>query len=145
MSTALPTEPGFGQPGGPLPPVTFGGGGHQTFKGDLADGLYGATCVKVEACVGNFEGKATPQYALLFALEGKESMGELCWYVSRKLSSHPKAKLGPTLDALKITRPTPENPQLDNPVGRKARLLVKNNPRRDGQGTALKITELLAY
>jgi hypothetical protein len=137
---SLPT-PGAGG----LPPVTFGGGGHQTFKGDLADNLYPATCVKIEACVGNFEGKQTPQYVLLFAIEGKESQGELAWYVSRKLSTHPKAKLGPTLDALRLARPTPENPDLPNPVGAKAKLLVKNLPRNDGQqGTRLKVMELLA-
>jgi hypothetical protein len=146
MST--PVASGFGTPtagAGALPPVTFGGGGHQSFKGDLTDGLYPAVCVKIEACESTFEGKTTPQYVFLFALEGATDRGELAWYTSRKLSTHPKAKLPPTLDALKLGRPTPENPVLPNPIGAKARLLVKNVARRDGQGTALKVTEVLAY
>jgi hypothetical protein len=144
MST--PVEPtSFATPPGALPPVTFGGGGHQTFKGSLADGLHPATCVKIEACISTFEGKQTPQYVFLFQIEGRESDGEMAWYASRKLSPHPKAKLGPTIDVLKLARPTPENPALPNPVGAKARLFVKNEPRRDGSGMVLKIKELLAY
>lgn len=143
MSTPVEQSP-FGKPGD-LPPVTFGGGGHQTYKGPDLNGLFPATVKKIEACVGTFEGKQTPQYVLLFEVEGHEGQGELALYVSRKLSTHPKAKLVPTLTALKLALPTPENPQLPNPVGAKARLLVKSEARRDGQGTVVKIKDILAY
>jgi hypothetical protein len=140
---ATPTEANpFGTPGD-LPPVTFSQG-HQTFKGSIGDGLYEATVVKVIACVSTFEGKLTPQYAILFAIAGREGDGELCWYVSRKLSDHPKAKLKPTLTALRLTLPTPENPAMPNPLGAKARLLVKNEARKSGDGVVPRIKEVLS-
>lgn len=146
MST--PTAPtGFGMPGtaggGPLPGVTFGGGGHATFKGTARDGLEPATCVGIEACVSTFEGKTTDQYVFLFTLDSQPEAGNVAWYTSRKMGNHPKMKLPPTLTALKLALPTPENPNMPNPVGAKARLLVKNEPRRDGQGTVLKVKEVL--
>ena len=142
MSTPVEAS-GFGTPG-ELPPVTFSQGGHQTFKGTIQDGLYPATVVKVEACVSTFEGKATPQYAWLFQIDGREGDGEICWYTSRKLVVHPKAKLVPTLTALRLPLPTVENPKMPNPIGSKARLLVKNEARRDGNGTRITVKEVLS-
>lgn len=146
MST--PTAPtGFGTPGtaggGPLPPVNFSTGGHQTFKGSCKDGLEPATCTGIEACISTFEGKQTEQYVFLFTLDSHPNDGVVAWYTSRKFGNHPKMKLPPTLTALKLPFPTPENPNMPNPVGAKARLLVKNEARRDGQGTVLKIKEVL--
>lgn len=145
MST--PTAPtGFGMPGstggGPLPPVNFSSG-HQSFKGTVKDGLEPATCVGIEACVSTFEGKESPQYVFLFTLDSQPEAGNVAWYTSRKFGKHPKMKLPPTLIALKLAAPTPENPNMPNPVGAKARLLVKNEARRDGQGTTLRVKEVL--
>ncbi len=146
MSTPTAST-GFGMPGtsggGALPPVNFSTGGHQTFKGQCKDGLEPATCVGIEACVSTFEGKETPQYVFLFQLDSQPSAGEVAWYTSRKFGNHPKMKLPPTLAALKLAPPTPESPNMPNPVGAKARLLVKNEARRDGQGTVLKVKEVL--
>ncbi len=143
MSTPVEGSP-FGGPGDAPPPVTFSQGGQQTFKGTIADGLYPATLVKVVGCVSTFEGKTTDQYAWLFQVEGRTGDGEVCFYTSRKISTNSKAKLIPLLTALKLPVPTPENPALPNPIGAKARLLIKNEPKRDGSGLRITVKEVLS-
>jgi hypothetical protein len=141
MSTPVEPSP-FGTPG-VLPPVTFSSGGHQTFRGQCPDGLYPATVKKVEACVSTFEGKQTAQYVFMFQIDGREGDGELAWYTSQKYSTHQKAKLRPTLIALGLPQPTPENPNLPNPIGAKARILVQNEAKRDGSGMFPKVKQIL--
>lgn len=120
----------------PAPPpsddaVTFGGGGFQTFKGALPDGVVsGAALKEWKRTVSTFgNDKPKEQFVFLFTVPGRESEGELAYYTAVKVSPHPKAKFIPFLKALGARIPTPENPRLpDDLIGRKANLFIENIP-----------------
>lgn len=135
----------------PQPPenegaVTFGGGGHQTFRGTVADGVAkSATLVKWRRVTSTFDGKPKEQFCFLFALAGREADGELAFYTGTKVSAHPKAKLVPFLKTIGVRVPTPDNPKLPDVVGAKGDLFIKNEPSTsDPSKTYPKIKEVLA-
>ena len=145
---SIPTEPAAL----PAPPasegaVTFGGGGHQTFRGEIADGVVkGATIRAWKRVASTFDGQSKEQFCFLFSVPGREADGELAYYCGTKVSSHPKSKLVPFLKTIGARVPTPENPRLpDDVVGRTADLFVKSEPSTsDPTKKYPKIKEVLA-
>jgi len=134
MSTGgIPTQPASL----PVPPtgdgsVTFGGGGHQTFRSDvpIPDGVISSAPIKAWKRVASvFDGKPKEQFCFLFSIPGREADGELAYYTGVKVSSHPKSKLVPFLTLIGARVPTPDNPTLPTDVvGRRANLFVVSEP-----------------
>jgi len=124
--------------------ITFAQG-HQTFTGDIADGVYPATVAKFKRTQSTFQGQTKDQFVFLFTVDGREADKELAYYTGCKMSNDPKTKLPPLLDALKLARPTPASPNLPNPVGAKCRIMVLNQPgKNDATKKFPKITAVLA-
>lgn len=135
----------------PTPPkdegtVSFGGGGHQTFRGTVKDGVVkGAVLKGWKRVTSTFDGQAKEQFCFLFAVPGQEADGELAYYTGVKVSTHPKSKLVPFLKTVGARVPTPQDPKLPDVVGLKADLFVKNDPSTaDPSRTYPKIKEVMA-
>jgi len=111
--------------------VTFGGGGHQTWKleSPIADGVYPGKVKAWKRILSTYKEKTSERFVFLCSVDGREGDGELAHYTGTRLTGHPKEKLGPFLrDVLKLPLPTPQNPSLPDPIGRPLKLFVKNEP-----------------
>ncbi|MGH8899422.1 MAG: hypothetical protein ACRDZ4_20950 [Egibacteraceae bacterium] len=134
----------------PAPPanegnVTFSSGSHQTFKGEIADNIYPGTLKEWKRVQSTFQGKVKDQFCFLFTVDGREKDGELVYYTGCNVSTDPRTKLPPFLKTLGARVPTPESPTLPDLVGKRAKLLVTNEPSsKDPSKTYPKITKVLA-
>lgn len=121
-------------------------GSDSTFEGDIADNLYGLTCVdlKFKRSPDKFNpGKLRDQIVWLFTVDGHEAKGNLAFYTS--FSLHEKSKLPSTTAALGHPAQDGQPIKKSEYVGKKCKGLIEAVSReRDGQTKKYaKITKLL--